>query len=199
MESPRTGCYSEITGCFENLSDPTSIEGSSMIRRFAWLSPLALLVGLWGARGLVAEDGKAPTTPVKKERPAGPAGDSSPKLPTSHVEKGTFRAEITLKGTFEPEMKTEVSIKPKAWSQSLVVKKAIEHGARVKKGDVLVEIDPDFFRPAEVDALVGDASKARERLGWAPVTSFETLVDMMVDHDLAEIEATTSHTASRSR
>jgi multidrug efflux pump subunit AcrA (membrane-fusion protein) len=114
-----------------------------MILRFAWLSPLALLVGLWGARGLVAEDGKAPTTPVKKEKPAGSAGDSSAKLPTSQVEKGTLRAEITLKGTFEPEMKTEVSIKPKAWSQSLVVKKAIEHGARVKKGDVLVEIDPE--------------------------------------------------------
>jgi GDPmannose 4,6-dehydratase len=47
-----------------------------------------------------------------------------------------------------------------------------------------VEIDPRLFRPAEVDALVGDASKARERLGWQPRVSFEQLVGMMVDSDL---------------
>ena len=44
--------------------------------------------------------------------------------------------------------------------------------------------DPRFFRPAEVDLLVGDASKARERLGWAPEVGFEQLVQMMVDHDV---------------
>ena len=46
--------------------------------------------------------------------------------------------------------------------------------------------DPRFFRPAEVDLLVGDPSKARERLGWAPEVGFEQLVQMMVDHDLQE-------------
>ncbi len=67
-------------------------------------------------------------------------------------------------------------------------------------GRVLVEIDPEFFRPAEVDALIGDATKARERLGWTPTTSFESLVEMMVDHDLAEIEAeASSQTADRSQ
>jgi GDPmannose 4,6-dehydratase len=45
--------------------------------------------------------------------------------------------------------------------------------------------DPRFFRPAEVDVLVGDASKARDRLAWQPDVDFETLVAMMVDHDLA--------------
>ena len=66
-------------------------------------------------------------------------------------------------------------------------------------GRVLVEIDPEFFRPAEVDALIGDASKAREKLGWTPTTSFERLVEMMVDHDLAEIEASVApKTADRS-
>src|SRR3712207_1150640 len=44
--------------------------------------------------------------------------------------------------------------------------------------------DPRFLRPAEVDQLVGDASKARDRLGWTPRTSFEELVRRMVDHDL---------------
>jgi len=46
--------------------------------------------------------------------------------------------------------------------------------------------DPRFMRPAEVDALVGDATKARTRLGWSPKVAFADLVRMMVDHDLAE-------------
>jgi GDPmannose 4,6-dehydratase len=47
-----------------------------------------------------------------------------------------------------------------------------------------VEIDPRYFRPTEVDHLLGDASKAREQLGWNPDVSFEQLVKMMVDHDM---------------
>ena len=47
-----------------------------------------------------------------------------------------------------------------------------------------VKIDPRFFRPAEVDLLVGDASKAKEQLGWEPEVSFRDLVTMMVNHDL---------------
>src|SRR5260370_1048719 len=47
-----------------------------------------------------------------------------------------------------------------------------------------VEIDPRYFRPAEVDLLLGDASKARRKLGWEPKVSFDELVKLMVDHDL---------------
>jgi GDPmannose 4,6-dehydratase len=47
-----------------------------------------------------------------------------------------------------------------------------------------VEIDPKYFRPAEVEHLIGDASKAKEKLGWQPETSFEELVRLMVDADL---------------
>jgi len=47
-----------------------------------------------------------------------------------------------------------------------------------------VEIDPRYFRPAEVDYLLGDASKAGERLGWQPKVEFADLVRMMVEHDL---------------
>jgi len=48
-----------------------------------------------------------------------------------------------------------------------------------------VEIDPSLLRPAEVDQLVGDAGKARERLGWRPEVGFSRLIEMMVDADLA--------------
>jgi GDPmannose 4,6-dehydratase len=47
-----------------------------------------------------------------------------------------------------------------------------------------VEIDPRYFRPAEVDLLLGDASKARRELGWEPRTTFDEMVSIMVDHDL---------------
>lgn len=50
-----------------------------------------------------------------------------------------------------------------------------------------VEIDPRFFRPAEVDQLIGDASKARQQLGWKPRVTFEELVRMMVESDLQQV------------
>lgn len=53
-------------------------------------------------------------------------------------------------------------------------------------GDVVVEIDPRYFRPTEVDTLIGDATKARERLGWQPKVSFEELVAEMVREDLKD-------------
>ena len=51
-----------------------------------------------------------------------------------------------------------------------------------------VEIDPRYFRPAEVDVLLGDASKAREQLGWEPKVDFEELVRLMVDADVSALE-----------
>jgi GDPmannose 4,6-dehydratase len=50
--------------------------------------------------------------------------------------------------------------------------------------DGYVRIDPRHLRPAEVEHLIGDASKARERLGWEPRTRFEEMVRLMVDADL---------------
>jgi GDPmannose 4,6-dehydratase len=60
-----------------------------------------------------------------------------------------------------------------------------ERGLDVATGRVLVEVDPKYFRPAEVDLLQGDASKARAALGWEPTVRFEGLVAMMVEADLA--------------
>jgi len=53
-----------------------------------------------------------------------------------------------------------------------------------------VEIDPRYFRPAEVDLLIGDASKARRKLGWEPKITFKELVRTMVDADLADLKRT---------
>ena len=47
-----------------------------------------------------------------------------------------------------------------------------------------VRLDPKFLRPAEVEQLVGDSAKAREKLGWEPRTNFHELVEVMVDADL---------------
>lgn len=53
----------------------------------------------------------------------------------------------------------------------------------------LVKTDPRFMRPADVDSLVGDATKAKEKLGWKPTTTFEELVEMMVEADLRRLTA----------
>ncbi len=63
-----------------------------------------------------------------------------------------------------------------------------EKGIDKATGNVLVEVDPKYFRRTEVDILVGDASKAREKLGWKPEVTLEELVRMMVKADLKEAE-----------
>ena len=59
-----------------------------------------------------------------------------------------------------------------------------EKGVDKASGKVLIEIDPKYFRPTEVDALVGDASKAKNKLNWEPKTTFADLVKIMVEYDL---------------
>ena len=61
-----------------------------------------------------------------------------------------------------------------------------DHEAAVNtaNGQTVVVVNPQFYRPAEVDLLIGDATKARQQLGWQPTTSLETLCEMMVSADL---------------
>jgi len=59
-----------------------------------------------------------------------------------------------------------------------------EKGINQADGRILVEIDPRYFRPAEVDMLVGDPSKAKVKLGWEPNVKLPELVKMMVEHDI---------------
>ncbi|MDR0705673.1 MAG: GDP-mannose 4,6-dehydratase [Planctomycetaceae bacterium] len=71
-------------------------------------------------------------------------------------------------------------------------KEADEKGYNAQTNELLIEIDPRYFRPSEVDVLLGDARKAQEKLGWSPKHSFTELVQDMMQHDLnnAQKEAT---------
>jgi GDPmannose 4,6-dehydratase len=62
-----------------------------------------------------------------------------------------------------------------------------EKGRSKKTGEVLIEVSPRYFRPTEVDLLLGDASKAKKMLGWETTTSLETLVSLMVQSDIAQL------------
>jgi GDPmannose 4,6-dehydratase len=62
-----------------------------------------------------------------------------------------------------------------------------EVGIHADSGRVLIEVDPRYFRPTEVDSLLGDAEKARRILGWMPRVSFGELVNMMADGDLQAV------------
>ncbi|MHA1284633.1 MAG: GDP-mannose 4,6-dehydratase, partial [Promethearchaeota archaeon] len=57
----------------------------------------------------------------------------------------------------------------------------------VKTGDVIIEIDPRYFRPTEVDFLLADITKARKVLGWEPRITFDELIKIMVDYDMKSV------------
>lgn len=63
-----------------------------------------------------------------------------------------------------------------------------EKGINTKTNQVVIEVDPKYFRPTEVDLLIGDASKAKKELGWVPTTTLEQLVKEMVAADLKLFE-----------
>ena len=63
-----------------------------------------------------------------------------------------------------------------------------EQGIEVSTGRVLVKVDPRYYRPTEVETLLGDPKKAKEKLGWEPKTPFGDLIHEMVACDLIEAE-----------
>jgi GDPmannose 4,6-dehydratase len=71
-----------------------------------------------------------------------------------------------------------------AWEGSGVSEKAVDK----RSGEVLVAINPRYFRPTEVDSLLGDATKIEQRLGWQPTITFEQMVEEMVKADLVEAQ-----------
>jgi GDPmannose 4,6-dehydratase len=63
-----------------------------------------------------------------------------------------------------------------------------EKGFNKKTGKTVIEISPEFFRPAEVDILIGNPAKAQQKLGWKPKTKFSELVKLMMQHDCVGVK-----------
>ena len=87
------------------------------------------------------------------------------------VERAAAELGVTIK--FEGEGEKEIG----------VVAAVTGDKAKVKVGDVIVKVDPRYYRPTEVETLLGDPSKAKLKLGWTPTTTFEDLVKEMVIAD----------------
>jgi GDPmannose 4,6-dehydratase len=72
-----------------------------------------------------------------------------------------------------------------------IVDRVDNRDTKFKPGQVIVKVDPRYFRPTEVETLLGDPTKAHDKLGWKPSTSFESLVKEMVraDYQIARRDA----------
>ena len=68
--------------------------------------------------------------------------------------------------------------------KATVVKIEGDQAPALKVGDVIMQIDPHYYRPTEVDALLGNPTKAKEKLGWVPEISLDQMIDEMIAHDL---------------
>ena len=82
-------------------------------------------------------------------------------------------------------MGVEVEFKGQGADEVALVAEVRSDAAKVVRGDVLVRIHPKYYRPAEVETLLGDPTFSREKLGWKPRTSFAELVREMASADLA--------------
>jgi GDPmannose 4,6-dehydratase len=91
------------------------------------------------------------------------------------VERAAAELGVTIR--FEGQGEAEVGV------VASVKRSQGELRAKCKVGDVIVRVDPRYFRPTEVETLLGDPTKAKEKLGWVPTTPFEELVREMVESD----------------
>lgn len=82
------------------------------------------------------------------------------------------------------EVGVELEFRGEGKSEQGIVASVKDDHLFLKKGQVLVAVDPNYFRPTEVDLLIGNASKAREKLGWVPKYSVDALIKEMVHADL---------------
>jgi len=92
--------------------------------------------------------------------------------------------EISFSGSQEKETGSIISVDDTLFADKAGEKYLPHIKRRIESNPVVVKVDKDYFRPTEVDQLVGDASKAREKLGWAPEYNLDTLIDEMVTSDL---------------
>jgi multidrug efflux pump subunit AcrA (membrane-fusion protein) len=152
---------------------------TNWVRAAAYLC-LALVVA--GCEQVSQTDKKTETGKAKTSA-AAPAAAVKP--PTHKVEKGPFKIDVTLKGVFEAAEMTEIALSPEAWTPDtrgmLTVKKAVEHGKAVKKGDLLLTLDLEkidqAIRDLEGDLHLSDVAnkQAEEEL---PVLEKSTPLDL---------------------
>ncbi len=90
--------------------------------------------------------------------------------------------EIGWKGSGEKEFGIVESFNEKEISSKVKSKQC-----KVKTGDVIIEIDPKYYRPTEVDLLIGDPTKAKKELGWESKVKFEELIKIMIKADLEKV------------
>jgi GDPmannose 4,6-dehydratase len=76
-----------------------------------------------------------------------------------------------------------IGLYEKAIVQDIISSVSYRIPSTIQKGNVLVRIDPEFYRPSEVEYLIGDSTKARNKLGWKPKVGFNELVRIMVQSD----------------
>jgi HlyD family secretion protein len=138
----------------------TSREGPDVLQRYTWLI-LAFAIGVVIFNRQSAAD-DPPAQPSKdkdkdKDKDKAKADSDVPKHETVKVEKGPLTVSVTLKGTVQIEEAKELSVRFKTWTGQLIAQKAIEHGAAVKAGDILVE-----FESEKLDREIRDARQERE-------------------------------------
>ncbi|MHB1422507.1 MAG: efflux RND transporter periplasmic adaptor subunit [Gemmataceae bacterium] len=146
-----------------------------------WFLAGTVMAGLLVGIGLARQDDNEATKTGKEQGSNGNAtGKSALK-----VEKGGIKIEISLKGTIEAEKMIGLSIKPQTWAQPLTVKKALDHGTPVKKGDVLVEIDLE-----KIDESIRDlrVSRGLEELAIREAREELPIVEKTLPLDLAIAE-----------
>lgn len=103
------------------------------------------------------------------------------------IEKSAARLGITIR--WEGEGVNEVGIVDSLSLDSPALHSALNNTLRtenseLRTGSIIVKIDPRYFRPAEVETLLGDPSQAKEKLGWVPEITLDEMVDEMIAHDL---------------
>lgn len=73
-------------------------------------------------------------------------------------------------------------------SEKGIIDSVPDHFTQLKEGQVFLKIDPHYFRPTEVDLLIGDSSKIRTELGWSPKYNLDAIVREMVQNDMTEVK-----------
>jgi GDPmannose 4,6-dehydratase len=87
--------------------------------------------------------------------------------------------EVTFTGTEENEVGTIASI-----NAARLAELGIQGGEHLKSGTTILKIDPRYYRPTEVELLIGDPTKSNEKLGWKPKHTLDTLIEDMATSDL---------------